>query len=123
MRNILRTTISRFFADLPQFFEAENGEEGYNLLKQHPDMTLVILDYNMPVMNGGMFLTKVREESAYNKVRIIMCTAEVKKGEVIEIVKKGVSGYVIKPFTPNTLRKTLQPIVERMGYTMREQTE
>ena len=52
-----------------------------------------------------------------------MCTAEVKKGEVIEIVKKGVSGYVIKPFTPNTLRKTLQPIVERMGYTMREQTE
>jgi two-component system chemotaxis response regulator CheY len=106
------------FADEAQFFEAENGEIALDILNINRDITLIFLDFNMPVMNGEEFLTILRSDKELNTVRVIMCTTESQKSTVITIMKKGVSGYVVKPFTPDTVRKAILPLVSRLGYTL-----
>jgi len=103
---------------MPQFLEAENGQIALKTLNENPDISLIFLDYNMPIMNGEEFLTIVRANKDLNSVRVIMCTTESQKATVVSIMKKGVSGYVVKPFSPDTVRKTILPLVARMGYSL-----
>lgn len=118
IRRVLTNVLSRMFSDNVQFFEAENGQIALNILKDNRDITLIFLDFNMPVMNGEEFLSIVRSDKDLNAVRIIMCTTESQKSTVISIMKKGVSGYVVKPFTPDIVRKAILPLVSRLGYTL-----
>lgn len=97
-----------------EFFEAENGKEGMDVLAENPDMNLVLLDWNMPVMRGDEFLEKVRAMEEYNKVRIVMVTTEGERDKVKTMVKKGVNGYIVKPFNPDILEKSLAPILKRL---------
>lgn len=118
IRRVLTNVLGRMFTDEVQFFEAENGQIALDILNENKDITLIFLDFNMPVMNGDEFLTIVRSDKDFNAVRIIMCTTESQKSTVVSIMKKGVSGYVVKPFTPEVVRKAIQPLVSRLGYTL-----
>ena len=68
---------------------------------------LVILDWNMPVMDGMTFLKKVRSDAQYANVRIVMCTSESEKRRVVEAVKEGATNYIVKPFSPEILKEKL----------------
>lgn len=120
IRRVLKNVMGRMFVEEVEFFEAENGQEAFDLLKKNKDISLIFLDYNMPIMNGEQFLVKVRAEKEFNPVRIIMCTTEAEKSLVVSLMKKGVNGYIAKPFTPEVVRRSIVPIVSRMGYTLAE---
>ncbi len=80
--------------------EAANGIEALEAAKDD-DIGLVLLDWNMPKMNGMDALKALR--AAGNKIPVIMVTTEAEKTRVIEAIKAGANDYLIKPFTPEQL--------------------
>jgi two-component system chemotaxis response regulator CheY len=88
--------------------EAGHGQEGLDHLRQglHPDV--ILLDWNMPVMNGYEFLKTVRAESAYRELTIMMVTTESEMSQVVRALAAGANEYVMKPFTAEVIREKLQ---------------
>ncbi|MCL1945549.1 MAG: response regulator [Chitinivibrionia bacterium] len=87
--------------------EAENGQDGLDKLAKSMPLDVVLLDWNMPVKNGFEFLTEARANAAYKDVKIIMCTSESEKTRVLEALKAGANNYIVKPFTPESLKEKL----------------
>ena len=85
--------------------EAADGVEGLNQLKAHPDVGLVLTDWNMPNLNGLDFLAKVRETN--KTLPVIMVTTEAEKANVVAAIKAGANNYIVKPFTPEIVKEKL----------------
>jgi two-component system chemotaxis response regulator CheY len=92
---------------IASIIEASDGEEAMEMLVNNMPLELILLDWNMPVMNGITFLKKLRANPAYKDIKVIMCTSESEKPRVIEAIKEGADNYIVKPFTPQTLREKL----------------
>lgn len=102
MRNIQKNTL----ADLGYIdvVEACNGMDALSKVKAEvPD--LILLDWNMPVMDGMTFLKSFRTDN--KATPIIMVTTEAEKTRVIEAIKAGVNNYLVKPFTPDQLKERI----------------
>lgn len=92
--------------------EAEDGVQALvQLQKQTPDLMLV--DWNMPNMDGITLIRKVRETN--KSLPIIMCTTEAEKSRVLEAVKAGVNNYVVKPFTVESLGEKINQTMARVA--------
>lgn len=109
MRRIIINTLSRL--DYNNILEAENGLQGWELLNQYTDVNMLITDWNMPEMNGLELVKKVRSDSRFNDLPIIMVTTEGGKAEVITALKAGVNNYIVKPFTPQVLKDKLSAVL------------
>ena len=112
IRRVLTNVLNRYFEN-PTLYEAENGEEALMIMNQHP-VDLILLDWNMPVMNGEEVVNAIRKNKEWNKTRIIMATTEGSKANVLKMIKKGVNGYLVKPFQEDNIIKTLQTVTARM---------
>ena len=87
--------------------EAEDGQEGLDAcLQSMPDV--ILLDRNMPVMNGIEFLTALPDLPGGNHPKIIFCTTENDVEHIREAVKAGADEYLMKPFDQETLHIKLQ---------------
>jgi two-component system chemotaxis response regulator CheY len=86
-----------------QVCDAGHGREGLEKLRQNPDISLVLVDWNMPVMDGLEFIQAVRRERAWDAVRIVMVTTETESEQVQRAMAAGANEYVMKPFTPEVL--------------------
>ena len=103
MRKIILRSLQA--VGVPTAVEASDGEEALEIFK-NGSFNLVLTDWNMPGKNG---LEVVQEIRAINKeVTIIMVTTEAEKGRVLEAIQAGVSDYLVKPFTADTLREKLE---------------
>jgi two-component system chemotaxis response regulator CheY len=94
--------------------EAEDGNSALVHLRSAP-CDLVITDWNMPGMTGIELLKAIRTDPKLAHLPVLMVTAEAKREQIIEAAQSGVNGYIIKPFTAQTLQEKLQKIFERMG--------
>jgi two-component system, chemotaxis family, chemotaxis protein CheY len=82
---------------------AFNGQDGLDKLAQHPDANLILLDINMPLMNGLEFIKKMKETGKYDHVPIIIVSTEGKEEDTMRGLALGAGGYVKKPFQPRDL--------------------
>jgi two-component system chemotaxis response regulator CheY len=105
MRRIQRTQLGNL--GITDIEEAGNGEEALAKLASVPGIEIVLLDWNMPVMDGYTFLQTARANGAYKDIKIVMCTSESEKSKVIEALKAGANNYIVKPFTPEALKEKL----------------
>lgn len=96
-----------------KFTEAANGLEGLHQLSMFPQTALILLDINMPVMNGVKFLETIRRERKYTNIPIVVCSTEGKESSIMRSLSLGASGYIIKPFAPNDLYSIVDKIFER----------
>jgi two-component system chemotaxis response regulator CheY len=85
--------------------EAQDGAEAVSLFKPG-EFDMVLTDWNMPGKTGLEVVQEIRALDA--KVPIIMVTTEAEKGRVMQAIQAGVSDYLVKPFTADTLREKLQ---------------
>ena len=88
---------------------AFNGLEALNLLKKtkdHPD--IILLDLNMPRMNGIEFLTELRKDPSFNSIKIFVMTTSNEESDQKKAEKLGIQGYILKPlnFNDNTKRNS-----------------
>ena len=100
MRMILRRTLeSQGF----EVVEAGNGREALDrlALMRVPDLALV--DWNMPEMNGIDFIIAVRQDRAYDPMRVVMVTTETEYSQVERALNAGANEYVMKPFSADVL--------------------
>lgn len=81
---------------------AESAQMALNRLKDE-EFDLVICDWNMPGLTGLQLLQEVRREKRYRNLPFIMLTAEAYRENVVEAMRAGVSEYIAKPFTAQTL--------------------
>ena len=85
--------------------EAQDGTEALTLFKPG-EFDMILTDWNMPGKTG---LEVVQEIRAQDKdVPVIMVTTEAEKGRVMQAIQAGVSDYLVKPFTADTLREKLE---------------
>jgi len=86
--------------------EAGDGAEALQLCHQHADIDAVLLDWNMPVMDGLEFLTALRSESRPQPI-VVMCTTENDFQHISTALAAGANEYIMKPFTDDILREKL----------------
>ncbi len=93
--------------------EACNGQQGLDVVsEQYQDLSLILLDVNMPVMNGFELLKILKSDERYKHIPVIMVTTESERVHMIQAIKTGASNYVTKPFSPEELAMR---IVESLG--------
>ena len=90
--------------------EADDGKTALPML-QAGGIDVLITDWNMPGMPGLELLKAVRGDEKLAKLPVLMLTAEAKREQIVEAAQAGVSGYVIKPFTAETLKEKLDKIL------------
>jgi two-component system, chemotaxis family, chemotaxis protein CheY len=83
--------------------EAANGAEALERMAQNPDIALMLVDWNMPLMNGFDFIRAVRADRGYDAVRILMVTSEAQSEQVCRALAAGANEYLMKPFTKDML--------------------
>ena len=86
-------------------YHAANGREGYALLAQHPELTLVFLDLNMPEMNGLELLARRAAERLHLHVPIVLVTTESTEEDEARARAAGAWDYLRKPFQPADLER------------------
>jgi two-component system chemotaxis response regulator CheY len=96
------------------FVEATNGAEAYEKLAATP-IQLIISDWNMPQTTGLDLLKRIRAEAKTAHLPFIMVTAEAEKSQIVEAVQAGVSNYVVKPFTTQSLKEKLEAVAAKLG--------
>lgn len=103
----IRTIQAQALAKLgyPDVAHANDGLEALDAVAASPP-GLIMLDWNMPNMDGITFLKKYR--AAGGPAKVIMVTTEAEKSRVIEALQAGVNNYIIKPFTPELYAKRIE---------------
>ncbi|MFZ8933309.1 MAG: response regulator [Bacteriovoracaceae bacterium] len=81
---------------------AEDGSKAIEVIGANPDIELILLDWNMPVMNGPEFLQKNLDDN-FTSVPIMMMTTENKPAYIKEALSLGATEYIMKPFTSDIL--------------------
>ena len=108
MRRIIINTLKR--AGYADVVEAGDGKDALAKLKVE-DVNFVITDWNMPEMDGLTFVKTVRGMDQYKALPILMVTTRSVKDDIVEALKAGVNNYIVKPFTPDTLKEKIEQVL------------
>lgn len=110
MRNIVKGVLATI--GVTAIEEAGDGQDALSRVEAfNPD--LILLDWNMPVMDGISFVRAYRGRK--KTTPIIMVTTEAEKSRVMEAIQAGVNNYAVKPFTPESLSKIIQTTMAKVG--------
>ena len=82
---------------------AYNGQEALAKLAEHPDADLILLDINMPKMNGLEFLSQIKAMPQFARIPVIIISTEGKEEDTRRGVEAGAAAYLTKPFRNETL--------------------
>lgn len=112
----MRRIIKNLLQDLgfTNLSEADDGSTALPMLV-NGDYDFLVTDWNMPGMPGIDLLKAVRANTRLSRLPVLMVTAEAKREQIIEAAQAGVNGYVVKPFTAETLKEKVDKIFERLG--------
>jgi two-component system, chemotaxis family, chemotaxis protein CheY len=93
--------------------DAMNGLEALDVLSRESNFDLILLDINMPVMNGIQFMEKVKKENIYRQIPIIVISTEGKEEDTLRALKLGAWGYIVKPFKPPMLYELIEKVLAK----------
>lgn len=110
MRNIIDRAIKPIGLET---IHAGNGQDVLDSLETYgQDIGLILLDWNMPVMNGLEVLESMQRSDLYQDIPVLMVSTEAEREKMDKAFKAGARGYLSKPFTPeklvNLIRSTIQ---------------
>lgn len=107
---VIRTLARKMLTDLGlSTSEAENGAVAFDIcMASRPD--LILLDWNMPVLDGLAFLKKIRAANLDRQPKILFCTTESEFSKIAEALAAGADEYIMKPFDEEILASKLHLI-------------
>ena len=88
--------------------EAADGLEGLQRLEENDDISICLVDWNMPNMNGYEFVKAVRAEKSNQDIWLMMVTTETEMTRVVKAMAAGANEYVMKPFTDDVIIEKLR---------------
>lgn len=91
-----------------QVAEAGHGREGLDRLRERRDTRLVLVDWNMPEMDGLAFIQAVRAERAFDSTALVIVSTETELAQVRRALAAGANEYVMKPFTKDAVLAKLE---------------
>jgi two-component system chemotaxis response regulator CheY len=108
--SVIRKVARRILEGLEfQIVEAENGEDAIETCKrQMPDA--VLLDWNMPKMDGYDFLRELRRLSGGDKPKVVFCTTENDVAHIARALHAGANEYIMKPFDKDIVEAKFQEV-------------
>jgi len=109
VRKIIKRVVEGMGGNL---LEASSGMEAFSIMASNDKIDLILLDWNMPQMDGFEFLSKKKNDEKYRQIPVIMVSNENEKDKVIKAIQAGASNYLSKPFSEEDLTKK---IVESLG--------
>jgi two-component system chemotaxis response regulator CheY len=89
---------------------AKNGKDALDVLVKNPDADLLLVDINMPVMNGLEFIKTVRALGTYDHIPIVIVSTEGREEDTKRGLALGAAGYVTKPVQPSDLHALIESI-------------
>jgi two-component system, chemotaxis family, chemotaxis protein CheY len=101
------------------YAEASNGAEALDQMASD-DFDLVLIDVNMPVMNGEEFLRALRAKPGYEHVPVVAISTDATVDRISRMRSLGANGYITKPFTPEALRDQLERVLRTGGHHIEE---
>ena len=101
----MRRIVSRVVATLGmEIVEAANGLEAMAILeKDYQDIALVVLDVNMPEMDGSETLLAIKKDPRFQSLPAMMLTTESERARILDFIHNGAANYLVKPFAPDDL--------------------
>lgn len=104
VRKLIKATLDKLYL---KSREAENGQEALDACAEEmPDV--ILLDWNMPVMDGLEFLREIRAQEHARQPKIIFCTTECDLSSIEEAMQCGANEYIMKPFDQDILVSKLR---------------
>ena len=114
MRRIVKNILRQL--NFVNIIESDDGSTALEVL-QREKIDLVISDWNMPKMTGLELLKVLKADDALKHIPFLMVTAEAQQENIIEAVKSGVSNYIVKPYTAETLSQKINQIFSKQVMT------
>ncbi|MFN8082413.1 MAG: response regulator [Kineosporiaceae bacterium] len=104
MRSILTRLMTNLGFDVAQ---AGDGAQAMAVLDAGSRPDVILVDWNMPVMDGLTFIKKVREREDLREIALMMVTTESEQGNIVRALAAGAHEYVVKPFTDDVIADKL----------------
>lgn len=105
MRRIIKNSLKRI-----GYEDVEDAENGVEALEKLNGIDIILTDWNMPEMDGLEFVKRVRSQN--KTIPILMVTTNAAKDDIVEALKNGVNNYIVKPFTPETLKEKVDAVLK-----------
>jgi two-component system chemotaxis response regulator CheY len=105
IRTILRVYLTKLGFEVT---EAVNGVDGLDRLRGMTQADVVLVDWNMPEMDGISFVRAVRAEHGYDALPLMMVTTNTELEQVSKALDAGANEYIMKPFTGDMIREKLE---------------
>ena len=109
MRRIIINALNK--VGYSDYVEAGNGREGVDKLAAGP-VNLIITDWNMPEMSGLEFIKAVRANDQTKHIPALMVTTNAAQADITQAMEAGVNNYLVKPFTPDTIKEKIQLVLK-----------
>jgi two-component system chemotaxis response regulator CheY len=93
-----------------QVEHAVNGKDALSNVARDPDISLFLVDWNMPEMNGLEFVQAIRRDQRFRDTPLMMVTTETEISQISKALDAGANEYVMKPFTKDMIQEKLQMI-------------
>jgi two-component system, chemotaxis family, chemotaxis protein CheY len=105
----IRMVLGRILRELGyETCEAANGQDALQVMETERDrVSLVLADWNMPVMNGLDMVKRLRQDPHLAALKVIMVTTETEMDHMVSALEAGANEYVMKPFTKDILKEKL----------------
>ncbi len=110
IRKVLKNILKEKKIPESSILDAPDGQAALEILNTN-EIGLLLVDWNMPRLNGLELVKIVRKIEKYRNLPIIMVTSEAAKYNVLEAVKAGVSDYIIKPISGITVMQKLKEYI------------
>ena len=107
---VIRKVARRILEDMQfDISEAEDGQQALDRCNERmPDV--VLLDWNMPVMDGLEFLKQLRKDPSGQATKVIFCTTENDMGHITQAISAGANEYIMKPFDKEIILSKLREV-------------
>ena len=103
-----RTIIKKMLTEVGfEVFEAVDGLDALRRLKEIGQADVLLVDWNMPEMNGYEFVCVLRGDHRYDNLPLMMVTSETELAQMAKALEAGANEYVMKPFTKEVITEKL----------------